>query len=1050
MIKIAIERPITVFAFVILIVLFGLIALQRVPIQLAPDINRPILSVETVWPGASPVEVERELINPQEDILRGLEGLEEMSSRSRENIGEITLEFDVDQNMDRALLLVSNRLNRLTDYPEEADTPRLDTSGSEDSAIAWFVITHLNDNPRPIWTYGDFVEDVVRDTLERVEGVSRINVFGGVEEEMQIIVDPERMARYGLTIRSIVQALNAANISITAGSIEESKRFYTVRTQGNFENVQNVADVVLHTSPSSGRITVSDIAEVRLGYKEENARIRRFGTEIIAFNIVRETGANVIETMAGVQAAIQSLNQETLPEIGLTIEKVYDETVYINSAIQLVQNNIFIGGSLAALILFLFLRSLQATLIVSMAIPVSVVGTFVAMAFFGRSLNVISLAGIAFAVGMVVDAAIVVLDNIDRLRREGMSSFKAAYEGTSQVWAAVLVSALTTVMVFIPILITGLEIGQLFRDIAVAISVSVCLSLFVAMTLISTLSARLFRSERYLQRPSVPLIDPIARGFSTFFLFQTKILSKFRPLGLTIVLVITVGAGAIGYFFLPKLEYLPEGNRNFVFGVILPPPGYNLETNQGIGLRIEEESRPYWESSPDPSPDPSVPRIKQFFFAALRGFNFIGASAVEETRVAELIPLLTRPIFYEPGTFGFVTQPSIFGRGIGGGRSIDLDILGNSLDDVLSVALQVTGLTSQALPREQGNQFRPIPGLELGAPEIRLLPDNIRLADSGLSAAELGQTIDTYNDGLRVAEITVDGKRMDLTLKGPDSYIQQTQEIETIPIVTPSETIIPAKALADIILTSGPTEILHKDRVRTITLEVRPASDIPLEVALETLQTQVIDVLKERGLPEGIRLRMSGTADQLSQTWDSLLSDLLLSLIIVYLVMAILFESFWYPLVILFSVPVATAGGVLGLIFIQYPSLDMLTVLGFVILIGIVVNNAILLVDRALFLARNTSLSISDSILEATRNRIRPIFMSTATSLFGMLPLVIFPGAGSELYRGLGSVVVGGLAFSALLTLTLIPPLLSVLMPLLEKKTASETVGFSKPEQVVK
>ena len=376
--------------------------------------------------------------------------------------------------------------------------------------------------------------------------------------------------------------------------------------------------------------------------------------------------------------------------------------------------------------------------------------------------------------------------------------------------------------------------------------------------------------------------------------------------------------------------------------------------------------------------------------------------------------MLSRPIFAEPGTFGFINQRSLFGRGIGGGRAIELNISGPELPEILDVAQRAAGTIAQILPRSEGNQFRPQPGLELGAPEIRVAPDRVRLSDAGIDARTLAQTVDAYNDGLRVAEITVGSEQIDLMLKGTAALSQtaRTQDIGSFPVVAPNGRIVPVSALSDIVLTAGPVEIRHRERERTITLEIRPSQAIPLETALEMIQTQVMAPLEEQGLPPGVQLSVSGAADQLTQTFDALKWNLLLALVIVFLVMAVLFESFVLPLVILVSVPVAGAGGVAGLYLLntfQTQPLDMLTLLGFVILIGIVVNNAILLVHQSLYHIRTDRMPINDAILEATRNRIRPIFMSTLTSVIGMLPLVVFPGAGSELYRGLGSVVVGGL-----------------------------------------
>ena len=1043
----SIQRPIAVIAAVLMVVMFGYVALQTIPIQLTPDINRPIIVITTNWGGAAPAEVEREIVNRQEEALKGLEGLEEIVSSSSTGQGQITLTFNIDANMDRALLLTANRLDRVNGYPDEADEPTIATSDANDNAIAWFSIVRADGNERPIHTYGEFIDDVVKERLERVPGVSGVGAFGGSDREMQIVIDPIRLARYRMTIPEIVSALREANVSISAGDVEEGKRRYVVRTDGDFAELDQVRQVLIRSRTDAdggvGRVTVDDVAEVRFDYKEPGARIRFLGVPALAINAQRETGANVIEVMEQIRVAVDELNAGPIPNQQLVMRQLYDETDYINSAIDLVQKNILYGGLLAVVVLLTFLRSGRATLVVALAIPVSVIGSFVAMAALGRSINVISLAGIAFAVGMVVDAAIVVLENIYRLRQSGMPAGKAAYEGARQVWGAVLVSALTTVMVFIPILVMKLEVGQLFRDIAVAISVSVVLSLLVAVTVIPALSSRLLNGAQTdaNKRVRLPVVDGFARAFLAGVLGFTRRVVGNRALALLVVAAVSVAAISVTWIFRPDLEYLPNGNRNFIFGFVLPPPGYNLATSTQIGQNLEDAVRPLWASESGPESEPGgPPKIQHFFFVSFQANSFIGASAIEERRAGELIPVLSSPIFAEPGTFGFMNQLSLFGRGIGGSRSIELDVSGGDLETILGVALQATGRLTQALPGNEGNRFRPIPGLELGAPEVRVVPDPTRLADNGVTASELGATIDAFNDGLRVAEITVDGKRIDLTLMGPPSLVEQTQGIAAIPVVTGDGAIVPVEALARVGVTSGPTEVRHRERVRTVTLSLIPADHIPLEVAIGIINEQVIAPLTEQGLPPGVSLNLSGTADKLNVTWNAMVLDLILALVIVYLVMAVLFESFAYPLIIMISVPMAAAGGIGGLVVLNQfvlQSLDMLTLLGFVILIGIVVNNAILLVHQSLYHYRSDGMAIDDAIMEATRNRVRPIFMSTLTSVFGMLPLVLFPGAGSELYRGLGSVVVGGLSLSAVLTLLIVPPLMTVFMGAIEGRRKS-------------
>ena len=1063
----AITRPIAVISIVLMTVMFGVLALSTIPVQLAPDVQNPVINIQTIWPGAAPAEIEREIINQQEEVLAGVEGLAEMTSASRDSVGEITLEFNVGTDMDKALLLVASRLDRVPSYPAEALKPTLQTAGAQDNPITWMSLLRTGDNSRPMHTYGDFANDVVKERIERVPGVGFVNVYGGTERELQVIIDAQRMASYGITIGQMLSTLRAANVSLSAGDIEEGKRRYVVRSEGELNDPQAIADVLLRSArdPLTGaiaRVTVGDVATLAFDYTEPGAHIRDFGESTIAVNAVRETGANVIQVMAGIRTAVEELNAGPLAREQLKLKINYDETVYITSAIELVQTNIWVGGTLAALMLMLFLRSLGATAIVSVAIPVSVVGSFVAMAALGRSIIVVSLAGLAFAVGMVVDAAIVVLENIYRLRQSGLPVREAAYRGASEVWGAVLVSALTTVMVFIPILVMELEVGQLFRDIAVAISVAVMLSLLVAVTVIPALSVKLLggRVRSTASRP-LPVVDAFARRFSGGILAYTRWAIATRARALAVAALICGVSGLLTTLLMPKLEYLPEGNRNFVFGFIIPPPGYNLETVNAIASSIEDDLRPLWAPVTGPEPtEQGIPKLESFFFVTLRNRAFLGGQATEETEAYKLIDPLRGPAFKEPGTFGFVLQPSIFGRGVGGARSVDLDITGPDLETILGIALQAVGRLNEALPFAQGNQMTPQPGLELGAPEVRVRPDRTRLADARVSAQELSLTVDAYNDGIRVAEVTVGNDRLNLMLMGPEGGIEQTQGIASLPVITADGTITTVGELARVELTQGPTEIRHRARARTVTLQVRPAAQYPLEQAMDILRDEVIAPMAEAGLPPGVNLTLSGTADKLDVTWNAMQLQLLVALVIVYLVMAILFESFFYPLIIVLSVPLATAGAFLLLWLVNVammgsgpyaelglwarmteaatnaPALkfDMLTLLGFVILIGIVVNNAILLVHQTLHHLRDEAMAVRDAILTATSNRIRPIFMSSLTSIFGMLPLVLFPGAGSELYRGLGVVVLGGLSLSSVLTLTIIPPLLSLAI------TAKESV----------
>ncbi len=1043
LIDISLKRPMAVMAGVLMILAFGLVALQTIPIQLTPDVRRPVIDIRTHWRGEAPVDVEREVTNRLEEELGGIEGVVELSSRSRLGSSRIRLEFEIGYDLDKGMLLINNRLAGIDGLPREADEPRMDSRGSEDIPIAYFALRRKPGNTRDMETYGDLIEDVIVDRIERVPGVSGADFRGGARRELRIVVDPEKLAFHRLTIPDVLKKLRDASASVSAGEVDEGKRSYLVRTEGEIRTVGQAKAVILvreedNASGRVGRVTVGDIAEVVYGYKDRSSYRRYLGEDVITLQAFRDSGTNVIKTMNAIRVVVDDLNKHALAREKLFLTWVYDETVYIKSALALVQQNIWLGGALAALILLLFLRSWRPTLVVTLAIPVSVIGAFVAMAMLGRSINVISLAGIAFAVGMVVDAAIVVLENIYRHRELGKSPLAAAMEGTKQVWPAVFASALTTVVVFAPILMLELQVGQLFRDIAVALSVSVMLSLIVSVTVIPALSKKLLTkvAKGGAGRMSIPGVDHLARLFVRALMGFTGIVVRSKIAAFVVVCSLVGGTALFTAFAMPPLDFLPDGNKNFVWGRFTPPPGYNLETMKQVAEKIEKGVKPYWSSVSGPESKPGEPpKIKHFFFVARSSRAFVGASAVDPNRAGELEDLIEKPVLGEPGTRGSVRQSSIFSRGIGGSRSIRFDISGPDLEENIDIGRRAYDLIREVLPREEGHRVRPRPGLEFGAPEIRIIPDQARLSDAGLSARDLAQTIDAFNDGIRIAEITIGNRRLDLSLTGPKDMVKQTQGINNLPVVTPDGRIIPVSSLAEIKITSGPTQVWHLERTRYITLQIRPSKLIPLETTINRLRKEVLEPMRAEGLPDGVKIRLSGAADNLTETWNALKFDLLVAMAIVFLVMAVILESFLYPLIIMLSVPLATAGGMLGLWVLNtaiLPAtdrqpLDMLTILGFVILIGTVVNNAILLVTYTVQNVRSGGMTPEVAILDSVKTRIRPIFMSTLTTVFGMTPLVVLPGAGAELYRGLGAVVIGGLALSALLTLLIIPPLLSLL-----------------------
>lgn len=1158
-----VDNSVKVTVGVLLLILFGCVALFRMPMQLTPEVQTPTISVETRWQGASPQEIEREIIIEQEEQLKSVESLTKLSSESSDSTGKITLEFQVGTDMSKAVVDVIGRLEQVPDYPEDSDKPVISTSNSSDRPIAWFILS-------PKWPttddYDDFVsrhpsaaeqletvrkaynpglamlrlrglakeddrfrellpppemeviklrrfaEDEIEARFERVQGVSQANVIGGLEDELQVIIDPARLAARGLTVEDVRRVLRSQNNDVSAGDFSETKRRWVVRTMGQFRSPGQVEDQLL-TTQNGSPVYVRDVATVELGHKKATGLVRRFGESSIAMNCLRETGANVLDVMDGLRQINKELNEGVLKDRGLVLTQVYDETEYIYSAVDLVQQNIFIGGALTMIVLMGFLHLgwktlivipailasswaaafispeffavtlvliigagfwfARGSLVVGLAIPISIVGTFLVLQVLGRSLNVISLAGMAFAVGMLVDNAVVVLENIFRRHSElNESPVTAAVKGTQEVWGAVLASTLTTIAVFLPIVFIEQEAGQLFRDIALAISAAVGLSMVVSMTVIPTSTSRLFRRhDTDGSNPSMPSAVPTAASTHDLRALRStgshliasivgvnRWIQRTAVRKLAVLVMLTGTAVGLTYAFWPRVEYLPTGNRNLVFGILLPPPGYNLDELMAMGQQVENEMRPYWDVEPGSAEVEKLdyPMIGDFFFVARGRSVFLGIRAFNPDEVSQLVPLVSEVGSRLPGTFAVAKQSSLFEQGLTAGRTIDIEITGPDLNRLVALGGQIFGQVRANIPDVQA---RPVPSLDLSSPEVHVQPKLIQASEMGFDTAQLGYAVNALVDGAYAGDYYLEGDKIDVTIKGRLDAADSIQELKAMPVATPSGQLVPLEAVADVNPESGPEQINHRERVRSITIEVSPPQDMPLEDAMKIITTKIVGPLRESGqLEGGFRINLAGTADKLASTWDALKFNVGLALLITYLLMAALFESWLYPLVVIFSVPLGAVGGVMGLNVLNwwlasYPGafvgqpLDVLTMLGFVILIGTVVNNPILIVHQSLNLMRE-GMTRQEAILESVRTRIRPIFMTTLTTVLGLLPLVLFPGAGSELYRGLGSVVLGGLLVSTVFTLFLVPTLFSLT---LDMKEAAWGIIFRNhsPDRVV-
>ncbi len=1029
-IRFSIEKPVTVISVVIVVLLFGLISLKRLPFQLSPTVIEPEIKVTTTWRGASPYEIEREIIEEQENTLKGLPNLVEMESASQNSMGTVTLRFKVGTNVEEALTRVSNKLNEVPSYPNNVDKPVVNASGATTSPVVWIILKTMDSNPRNVETYRTFFENEVRQHLERVKGVSDLSINAGTKQEMHVVVKPNRMAAMGLTVYDLINALQQENINISAGTLEMGSQKYRIRTTAEFNSVEDIRGVVLR-SDGQKRVLLQDVANVEFGYAKKNSVVLHNGSSGMAIGIRPEAGTNILEMTDRLEETVKWLNETKLKPKKLYFHWIYDQRFYIGGAISLIKQNIIFGGLLAVAVLMLFLRSLRATAVVALAIPISIVGTFTLLDILGRNLNVISLAGIAFAVGMLVDNAIVVIENIDRHRKMGKSAYDASLDGTKEVWGAVFASTATTVAVFLPIVFIQEEAGQLFRDIAIAVSTAVTLSLFVSVLVIPMLSCKFFSAGAPGKVYSKSILVNFGNWLATkIILLVDHALRNWKTRLSTVCFLITLAFLTV-WALLPKMEYLPQGNRNFVLSILVPPPGLSNEELLNIGNHFTEIAKPHLGKDTG-----GLPGIADMFYIGREGFNIVGALSTHWDRAGELRPLFSRMIYSIPGMYGVSLQPGIFSRSIGAGRSVELDISGDDLDLIVAAA---TRLFEKIRDNMDEPQIRPIPSIELSYPEARIIPDRKRLKANGMSSRDLGVALDVLMDGAYVGDFKQEGKKkIAMIIKSADADIKTPEDLYHSLLSTPKGRMVPVSSLARLEYTTGMTQIRHLERKRTITLQVTPPDDMALQEALEIIQQEIIPEVEAEGLFRGLEVGLSGAADKLVETRKVLQWNFILAALIAYLLMASLFSNFIYPLIIMLTIPLAGAGGFIGLkllnIFLVPQPMDVLTMLGFVILIGVVVNNAILIVHQALNNFHNLGMSHYDAVLDSTRSRLRPIYMSAATSIFGMLPLVLVQGAGSEMYRGLGSVLLGGLAVSTICTVFVIPAILMFVIPMEKRR----------------
>ena len=1001
------KNPAAVAAAAAIVLLFGVLALLRLPIQLLPDTRQPELFVNASWREAAPAELEEALIEPIEEAMRGLPGLVEMRSESNRGRGGVGLTFEVGTDMTRVMLDVVSRLNSLPPLPPDADEPQVfggDNWQTENAASLLVRPVAGHEVPDIAVQYQKLMEEVVEPRMARVPGVSRVNLEGGRPREVRVTFDPHRLAALGITPQRLAQTVIAAR-DVSAGFADVGRRQFTVRVTGR-EPVADLGGLVVGWSDDRP-LYLRDVAEVRAAHVDAVWFSFRSGVPAYYITLQRTSDSNTVELIDGVKEAIEELNAGPLAKEKLFIEMSWDASVYVRRAIGFVEESLAIGILLAVGGLWYFLRGPRALLVIGASIPISLFFAIITLHGLGRTLNVVSLAGLAFSTGIVIDAALIVQGNVLRFMEEGRDAWHATIEGAGEVMPALVASMLTSVAIFLPILfMEGLE-GQLFKDLAITMSVSHAASLLVAMTVIPA-------ANRWALARGVPA-DQHQHWWRAMTRFAMRLTDR-PAVRLGWIAGITGASALVVVLLAPKVDYLPVAQTDLVWNNFRLPPGGNNETaRREFAPVVIERLRPHLEGTKEPA-------IKYYNLSAWGGF---GGTAVVYPRdprdIQEMVRVLREEIMVGfPDTPVYVQRGSLLNVDGNNSRELRLDFQGADLVALMDAARLAVDEVPKAIP---GTFPQAFPGLEMNQPELQLVPDEWRIARAGLVRTEVAAAIRAMTGGLWAGEYFDGNERLDIIVKSREWLTPE--ELVELPIITPAAGVQTVGDLTTLKQTVGPAQLLRINGRRTVSVNLEPPENMTLDEALDTLRERVEPKVRAAMAPD-VQLSYAGSANDLHEALRAMGQNFLLALVILFALMAALFRSVRDSLLVMVVMPVSVAGGILALRVVGlagFQALDLLTMIGFIILLGLVVNAAILLVDQTRARERH-GIPRRQAVAEALETRARPIVLSTLTAVLGMAPLIFMPGLGAEIYRGLAAVVAGGMTIGTIFTWVLMPSLL--------------------------
>jgi len=995
----SIKRPVFATVMSLAIVLFGVISFTRLPVREYPDIDPPIISVVTFYRGASPSVVETEITNVLEEQFATLSGVKTLSSSSREQGSVINIEFELNVDVDEAANDVRDRVSRIRgQLPREVDDPVIAKVDADAQAIMWLALSSDRHGGLEL---SDVADRILKERIQRLSGVGSVILGGERRWAMRVWLDPLRMAARGLTTGDVEAAIRRGNAEIPGGRVEGDEREFAVRTRGELAMPEEFAAIIV-AQDGDQRVRLGDVAEVVVGAEDERTVARYNGQAAVGLGVVKQSKASTLD--------VARLVRETLPELagllpeGMRIDVAYDSSAYIQDSIDEVAQTLLIAMTLVVLVVLVFLKSIRATVIPFISIPISLVGTFTVLYFAGYTINVLTLLALVLAIGLVVDDAIVVLENIFRHMEMGKRRRQAAVDGVQEVGFAVIATSISLVAVFVPLAFLTGSVGRLFNEFGVALAVAVAISSFVALTLSPMLSARVLKR---LHGESTSLA---ARSFEAFFRFLDRLFRatlglvlRFRILMVLVALVLVAGCG---WFFLRlPSELVPTEDRGTAFGIVIAPEGATLEYTDRYMREVEAALMP-------------LPERRGLFTAVGLGFNgpgrvtdgflFLNLKPRNERGRSQqqIVQQLFPRLLGIPGVLAFVINPPSLG-----GRftsEVEYVLQAETYEQLNQAVGMMMGEAAQL-----GYLLNLDTDLRLNKPQLDILIDRERAAGLGISVTDIGSTLELLLGGRVVTQFKRGTKQYDVIAQVKPSGRATPDVIEGL-YLRGDGGLVQLANVVDVVETVAPKELNHFNRVRSATITASLPPGVGLGQALDDL-----DDIKRRALPAGVKREFAGRSLEYKSSSTSLYFMFVLAVAFVFLVLAAQFESFVDPVTILFTVPLALFGA-LACLYVFGQSLNIYSQIGLIMLIGLVAKNAILIVEFANQLRRR-GMAIREAVTEAAAIRLRPILMTSFSTIFGVLPIAVGLGAGAEARRPLGIVVVGGVFFATFFTLILVP-----------------------------